>query len=325
MEDVFESTNRRSRWLLIFIGLILLCATSFPGHANHKEIHILLSGNSDLYQKIPKAIQGLDTSSKLKLTVEHLENNEPSALSPQLASETDLIIAVGSKATKKVLSLHTSLPVLSTLIPERTFKSLVDSAKTASDKISAIYVDQPIERQAALAKAILPELDVLGVLSDPIDKKKRQELDKKLSKLSLKYQWATIKDPKSASKPIKKLIKRSDAIITLPGKFTQQSLTAKWLLYMSYKKNLPVIGFSQGYLKAGAVAAVYSTPEQIAQQTAEWIKNWHVSGKLPHPQLQSPKYFSVKFNQPVGESLGLTNLSDQEVEEKVKSILGGRP
>ncbi len=99
-------------------------------------------------------------------------------------------------------------------------------------------------------------------------------------------------------------------------------VTAKWLLYMAYQRGLPVIGFSRAYLKAGAVASVFSTPEQIGRQAGEWLLQWLESGGKDLGDPQYPKYYSVDFNQPVAESLEIGIPDNGEVMQRMRALLG---
>ena len=47
--------------------------------------------------------------------------------------------------------------------------------------------------------------------------------------------------------------------------------TAKWILQLSYRYRVPVIAYSMAYLNGGALAAIYSSPENVGRQTADLI------------------------------------------------------
>ena len=41
------------------------------------------------------------------------------------------------------------------------------------------------------------------------------------------------------------------------------------ILLTSYRRGVPLVGLSQAYVNAGALAAIFSTTEQLAEQTRE--------------------------------------------------------
>jgi len=66
---------------------------------------------------------------------------------------------------------------------------------------------------------------------------------------------------------------------------------------------IPLIGLSQSYVNAGAIAAIFSTPDQMAKQTAMTALQFIKSGKLPSSQY--PSEFSIAENLQVAKSLGI--------------------
>lgn len=309
-------------WRLLASILFILFPTS--ASASEHNILLILSSDSPVYKTISKHLLSLNHNDniKAKITKISLGEDDGQQLDITKLNNQDLIVAVGSKATQAVANTQTSnIPVLSTLIPQHTYKNIIEKSK--HNLISAIFVDQPIERQLALTKIILPNARSFGVLSGYQSDDNISDVRKKLNQASFKHTFINIKTQKQAANAIKQLLRTSDVIVTLPSQITQQPLTAKWLLYMSYQRDVSVIGFSRGYIKAGALASVFSTPEQIAQQTQEWLTRWITRPEqTKHASTESPKYYSVKFNRPVGDSLGISIADEQVVIDKMKIMLG---
>ena len=100
------------------------------------------------------------------------------------------------------------------------------------------------------------------------------------------------------------LIATADLFIAINDPVVLSRENAKWLLYVAYQKQAPVIGFSKTYVKAGAAAAVFSEPEQIARQAAELALDWSSSPGRCLPSPSHTKYFNVAINHAVSQSLG---------------------
>ncbi|MGE0372659.1 MAG: hypothetical protein AB7Q01_12290, partial [Gammaproteobacteria bacterium] len=115
----------------------------------------------------------------------------------------------------------------------------------------------------------------------------------------------------------------NDVILAVPDAEALTPNIAKWLLYMAYQKEIPVIGFSKAFVDAGALGAIFTTPEQIGRQAAEIVlravlqarDKRDVVWKLPPPQY--PVYFNVEINDSVARSLKLILHSDQHLAQSL--------
>ena len=99
-------------------------------------------------------------------------------------------------------------------------------------------------------------------------------------------------------------MKASDIFIAVPDSRLINVATARWILQLSYRHKVPVIAYSKTYLNAGALAAIYSSPENVGMQAAELIlSNDTLSAETGGVHL--PYYFSVQFNASVAAHLNI--------------------
>jgi ABC-type uncharacterized transport system substrate-binding protein len=108
----------------------------------------------------------------------------------------------------------------------------------------------------------------------------------------------------------------SDALLVLPDQNVYNSGTIRNILLASYRKQVPLIGISQSYVKAGALCAIYSTPIQIATQAAEVIRQFGDTGKLPPSQY--PNEFEVSVNKQVARSLDLLIKDADQLRDEIR-------
>ena len=81
---------------------------------------------------------------------------------------------------------------------------------------------------------------------------------------------------------------------------------------------MPVIGYSAAYVRAGALAAAYSTPRQIGQEAAQVARQLWRGGALPTPRY--PRNFSIAINRPLAESLGLNLPDEAAVQQRLQAL-----
>jgi ABC-type uncharacterized transport system substrate-binding protein len=107
---------------------------------------------------------------------------------------------------------------------------------------------------------------------------------------------------------IEPVLSRSDVFIPVPDSRLINIATAKWILHLSYRHKVPVIAFSQSYLKAGALAAIYSSPQNVAEDTTQWLIN---NRDAIVGSLYKPTYYSLSFNTSVAANLKIKLKSEQ--------------
>jgi ABC-type uncharacterized transport system substrate-binding protein len=109
-------------------------------------------------------------------------------------------------------------------------------------------------------------------------------------------------------------------LLALPDSAVYNDSTIRNILLATYHRGIPLIGYSSGYVKAGALCAVYSTPEQIAAQAAQLIFKFKDTHKLPAPQY--PQEFEVTVNPQVADSLGLQIKNATALHDEIDNITG---
>jgi ABC-type uncharacterized transport system substrate-binding protein len=112
------------------------------------------------------------------------------------------------------------------------------------------------------------------------------------------------------------VLEESEVLLVLPDTDVYNAGTIRNILLTSYRKQIPLIGLSQAYVKAGALCAIYSTPAQIAAQAAEAVRQFSVSAKLPPSQY--PREFEVSVNLQVARSLDLPVKDADRLREEIR-------
>lgn len=139
--------------------------------------------------------------------------------------------------------------------------------------------------------------------------------------IELKYDFLSKEDnPVSTLKPV---VTESELFIAIPDHAILNKAIARWILYLSFQHKIPVIGFSNAYTNAGAIASVYSSPNDIGKQAAEAIAGWVKDGNNSIWDPVYPRYFTLSTNPAVARSLGISLPSDKElyIQFKQKEVM----
>ncbi len=279
---------------------------------------VLIIGNAE--HQIDQKFQTALSTKLAPLTGIRLQNRHYDELiqSEIDAIQPDLILSIGIKAAHKVR--HLNIPTLFTFLPEVVSQQIRECPKKTCPKPDSkffIVLDQPIERQLKFVKLAFPQTQSIGVLTSDFSKYKIPDLIKigRQNQLLIEAQW--IRETEDINYAIRKFISRKfDILLSLPDPLIHNNKTIPYLLLSTYNQNIPVIGFSETYVNAGAIGAIYSTIEQLAEQSAETAISI-LQKKYPIKKQQKPKYFNVALNQHVAKSLGLYLADESVLKEKL--------
>lgn len=295
---------------------MLLCLLLLlPNHAAAEKSRILIAhqGNSSINQEL---ISQLRNNSKLSSYDVLHKDISTEKLDTATLNSYQLIIAMGSKTSKSILDAKVSAPVLSLLMPRhlnKSFKKLYKEKKNWS----SLIIDHPIDRHFNLISSIMGKHKKTAVLLGPYTKEHKKALNSAAKKTKQRLITELINDPENISSSLKRLSNNADVLLTLPDPVIYNKKTIRGILLTSYRKKLPIIGFSKAYVKAGAIAAIYSKPEQISQQAAN-ISNDFLKSKAFKQRVYYPDDFSVALNRKLARSLGINMKSNSAIVKKIK-------
>lgn len=232
-----------------------------------------------------------------------------------------LIVAVGVRASLHALQHTKSTPVLSVLIPEVTYAALRKTDPGRSlQTAGAIYLDQPVGRQLDLARLLIPDLQQLGVLLGPSSRRRLGALQKAARVRNINLQIGEIEPRDNPIVALNPILDGSDALLAEPDPVVFNRGDLEGILLSTYRMGVPVIGFSYAYVRAGALAAVYSTPQQIGRQAAEMISRMVARGQWRLPKPSYPAYYTVTVNRQVARSLRLNVPTGRQLHAELEKL-----
>lgn len=309
-QEVVTRTTYNCQIFCLLIAFLLAC-----DNVKAADSLLLLSSENPAYESVASKIisQGPTISMDTSYT-DHMTDNAKNHL-----ESYRLLITVGSLATEFAMKFaQQNSTIVSTFIPSQRFQQLSEKysreLKQREISTTAIFLDQPLQRQLKLATEVRPQLKRLGFTLGPDSKYILPELKEAAAtmNLSLNYQMLTLED--NPIQRIQPIMESSDLFLVIPDQSTLNKTTAKWLLYMSLRNRVPLLAFSQNYVKAGAVAACISTPEDIGRYTAEQL-HLIARGSLPPPSF-SP-YFKVVTNPRIARQLNLSIKTAEQLQQLI--------
>ncbi len=310
-----------------FLCILVMVGLGFHCIAGAQEpVTVLLSEDGGAYAEFATYLSdALGPGSGTKAVGVRVTTLTPSK-NDELArgNHGQVVVAVGTAAMTAMARKPPNVPVLNVLVPRANFRSLVRSNGRTQDSrlFSAVYFDQPWARQLSLIRNAVPGRRV-GILLGKDSADLSANLLAAAREALMVASIEMVADEADLVPALKRLLPNSDALLAVPDATIYNRSNITTILLTSYRAKVPLFGFSPSYVKAGALAAVFSHPWQIAQQVAEIIQNLPTSGGLPPPQ--SPRYFSVNVNDQVRTSLELSMDDEVQLLQKLKQLPGSGP
>ncbi|MFZ6848712.1 ABC transporter substrate-binding protein [Undibacterium sp. RuRC25W] len=302
---------------IVFFAFLGFAPSSFAVDG----VTILLSEEGGAYSEFAISLGNILTqSTNNRPAVKIIAINKFTSDDLPHTSNSQIIIAVGTSAMLAMAQKLPAIPVLNVLIPQNSFIKAIKQSNRLQDsrRFSAVYVDQSWARQFGLIQVTMSSHPRVGVLLGRDETESIPALQSAAKEADISLNIETVSDDAELLTALRKLLMSSDAMMAVPDPKIYNRNNISSILLTSYRQQIPLFGFSASYVKAGALAAVYSLPSQISQQVAEIINNLPSNGNLPAPQ--HPRYFSVNTNQQVARSLGINIASDSELQNKLKHL-----
>lgn len=212
----------------------------------------------------------------------------------------DLVVTAGSDALRKALSRGDSPPIIATLLPRQSYDRILAENRRPG-RITAIYLDQPASRQAAFLRHLFPDQKRFGMLVSTESRALLPQFRQAFVNAGLSLDVEDADTDRALLPALNSVLERSAALVAIPDNTIYRRNNIKAILITAFRQQRPVIGYSPAFVTAGALAALHTTPTQIARQTADMILA-HGSS-LPPPS--GPQQFAIAINSNVAQSLGL--------------------
>lgn len=227
----------------------------------------------------------------------------------------DIVVAVGAAACR-FAAKNAETPLLATLISRQEATELKDNA--INRQIGVIVLDQPLRRTLRLTRLIAPKASHVTALFGSASGPDEAAFQSIATQIGLSPATARIRDESQIGPTLDRLLETNDVLVALPDSQVFNRDTAMSILLTSYRYRRPVIGFSEAYVRAGAVAAAFSTPADIATQAAEWLNELTDFSQLAG-QTRAPRHFRITVNARVAESLGLDPQDPLALAQAIRS------
>lgn len=321
----FQPTRRLPHipGLVMTLGIVLFSAAmNTVADRAEPALVLVLSEQRSPYTDVARVFeQNLPaTGTPESLRLEYVEPADLDAGDPRI-ERASAVVGFGTRALRRLATLDTSTPILSTLVPRVAFEGLTGPPGQSRTSIRAIHLDQPLHRQMALIRLLFPENpSTVAVLLGPSSREQESRIRESGREQDLNIRTAIVgpDEHETPTGALSTLLSEADVLLAIPDPAVYNRVSIRSLLLMTFRHRIPVIGYSDSFVNAGAVAAVVTPIEAIGRESADMVIRGKQNGVINLPASRYPNSFRVRVNRNVAETLEIQLPTAESLENEIR-------
>ncbi|MEW6068632.1 MAG: ABC transporter substrate-binding protein [Nitrospirota bacterium] len=177
--------------------------------------------------------------------------------------KVDLIVTIGSLATDTMIKKIIDIPIVACLVLSS------ENLKNAFNA-TGVSLEFPLEIQFETLRRFLPKAKTIGVIYNPEENEKKiKEAATVARKMGLRLEGQKVSAPQDVPAALENLSRRADVIWGVPDDLVLSPQLAKHILLFSFRNNIPFVGLSSAWVKAGALYSLDWDYSDIGSQCGE--------------------------------------------------------
>ncbi|WP_020408199.1 ABC transporter substrate-binding protein [Hahella ganghwensis] len=228
--------------------------------------------------------------------------------------DTSIVICLGEKMLSQFCSDTSENLIFALFVTKERLDDL--KAKLPAINLTGIYLDAPVQRQAELARLLLPGVTRAAILaSQPLSLPT-------MSAAGQSFHIFQLSSQDELPRLLNSALEKNDYILGTPDFGIYNGRQIRQILLTAYRHNKVLIGPSLAFVNAGGLATSYSTAADYAHQAVEMINVYINTNNVPDPAFA--KYFDVAVNRQVARSLNLV-VPDADALQSKLMLLEAQP
>lgn len=277
--------------LAVWMAAAPLTSWAAPGD----EVLVIRTSDLAPYRTVESSFQKASGRPLRQVSLSEAGGSERAAR--ELNRPAALVLAIGPEASKLVAGHKPSTPTLYTMVPN---PSVLGPAAAA--RVLPMFADP--QAQLKTVRQLLPKAQTLGVVFDPAHSSAIVEAyGRAASEAGFKLVRAQVASRGEVASAVRGMVGRVDALWLVPDATVISVDTVKFLVETSLSNRLPLIGFSQGIAKAGALVAFEAEYSQLGEAAARAARRVIAAGAAETQELPAGV---VYLNGRAAELLGIS-------------------
>jgi putative ABC transport system substrate-binding protein len=284
------------RIILTFLIILISCSA----HAGEFKVAVIKSGGLLPYDE---AIEGfraeLQGQNVSLIPVNDIDNR--SQLAARISAiRPDVILCLGTKALESVSDIR-NIPKIFCLVSLSKAYSL-----TNKQNVYGVVIDISPAMQFKIIKNAFPKVKRIGIIYNPKHNQKLiGEAEKSAHAMGFRLIATQVHSIKEIPSALHKLENNVDLLWSIYDQTVYGPETAKYILLFALRKNIPFVGFSPQFAKAGALMALYGNYRDMGRQAALIAKKV-LNNKEPEYKYIEPRETGIAINEKVAKVLKIS-------------------
>lgn len=336
---VIFNLKRWSRLLLAFLLFLSACNAASNAQNQHSDTHlrIIVIKTRDIPFYAP-AVQGLIEGLKSKgyrvreridLKIVALSGKpeaDKALIEQQAASKPDLVVTLGTDATRLASDQRLAMPVLFSMVLDPVRLGVVKSLEKPGGNFTGITMPVSAGKQMDALLQAAPRVKRIGLLytdQDPTSLAFLTEAKEDAGRLNLELIAIPVKPSQTTRDALKQFPSPPDALWLLPDPASSGLQALKETLDYARSNHLPVLGTSSGTVQAGALLALSANLEEQGNSLADMAARILEGAETPSQmRVRGPRRTVLTLNLVSARAAGITipkemlHLADEVIESE---------
>lgn len=289
--------------------LLFILSMQTPLQADSMRNVVIITSSNSNYQ--------LQTAAGIRENLEQhnvrtlIISNEDFATSSQ--NEKTLYVAIGENAIKGLYEHDKDAFVL-----RITSRQDPDSKYTSAQ--SDLITAQPECRHIQLIKSLNPYWTSVGVLSSVGSSDIAAALTRCAIEYNINLQVYAITDNSDLLVTLEAAIEDNRVLLAITDPLIYNSHSVKNILLTAYRHRKPVIGYSDSFVQAGAVAAIFTSPQTVSDKAVSIITEFFDNNWQFDRNIYSTNDFSISINRQVATSLEISLPGKRTIRKNIERM-----
>ena len=202
------------------------------------------------------------------------------------------------------------LRVSSRQVPDMTYSSVQSDLLTA----------QPECRHVRLIKSLNRNWDKIAVLSSLESLDIAASLTRCSIKENINLQVYAISDESDLLATLENAVEENRVLLAISDPLVYNTHSVKNILLTAYRHRKPIVGYSDSFVQAGAIAAIYTSPEAVGDKVLEIVTGFFSNNWQFNRNTYRIQDFSISLNRQVAASLEVRLPDEKSIRKRIERM-----